>query len=227
MAQAASLMPCRGATGEGWGAKASWVGAVGWGGSGAGGGGQGAWTRSSHTVARGALLPDPSRPSPPRAISSDSRLGASVSPSGGAGREQRWFQSRLQGAPMSGAVELEPEPPLRRWEPVEEAGQSGAWVWGIRGGGGGSRAGVLVTVAVGLRRARRSERIRTLPLFGAPASPSDPSFLLSGGESAGIRVRACPGCLGSGRNWVPWCRSHPRSRAFGAVLSDRKVSMSR
>lgn len=104
MAQAASLMPCRGATGEGWGAKASWVGAVGWGGSGAGGGGQGAWTRRSHTVARGALLPDPSRPSPSRAISSDSRLGASVSPSGGAGREQRWFQSRLQGAPMSGAA---------------------------------------------------------------------------------------------------------------------------
>lgn len=44
------------------------------------------------------------QPSPPRAVSSSSRLGASVSPSSGAGREQRWFRSRLQGAPMSGAA---------------------------------------------------------------------------------------------------------------------------
>lgn len=92
-----------------------------------------------------------------------------------------------------------------------------------------SRAGVLATVAVGFGRARRSERIRTLPPLEAPASPSDrtlPSCCreesprVSGSEpvlaASGV---AAAGFLGEGH--------HPKSLAFGAVLSDRKVSMSR
>lgn len=54
----------------------------------------------------------------------------------------------------------------------------------------------MVAVAVGGCGALRSERIRTLPPLGAPAAPSDPSFLLSGEETAVVRVRPCPDRFG-------------------------------
>lgn len=77
--------------------------------------------------------------------------------------------------------------------------------------------GVLAVVAVGGCGAWRSERTRVL---GAPAAPSDPSFLLSGVESAGAEVPACPAASGV----VPAsARSPPKCGAIGAVLSNPKV----
>lgn len=119
------------------------------------------------------MLPDPSRLSPPGAISSDSRLGASVSPSGGAGREQRWFQSRLQGAPMSGAAGAGARAAA---ETVgASAGDRSAWGPGSgESGGGGCRgpASWRLWPSDSEGPGGLSGLGPSRPL-GAPASPSD------------------------------------------------------
>lgn len=137
----------------------------------------------------------------PETVSPGSRLEASVSPSSGAGREQRWFRSRLQGAPMSGAAGAGARA-VAETVGARARGRSA----GVLGPGdpGGFRVGILAVVAVGGCGAWRSERTRVLPPLGAPAAPSDPSsFLLSGGEFAGAEVRACPGHFGSGSSPGP------------------------
>lgn len=83
--------------------------------------------------------------------------------------------------------------------------------------------GVLAAVAVGGCGGCRSERTRVLPPLGAPGAPSVPSFLLSGEESAGAEVRACPGWLRERSQPGSSAQSHLKCGAIGAVLGDRKV----
>lgn len=87
--------------------------------------------------------------------------------------------------------------------------------------------GALAVVAVGGYGAWRSERTRVLLPLGAPAALSDPSFLLSGEDSAGARVRACPGRFGSGRSLGPRRGHTPSAVPSGRSSATGKCSKGR
>lgn len=81
--------------------------------------------------------------------------------------------------------------------------------------------GVLAVMAVGGCGAGRSERTRAIPPLRASAAPCDPSFLLE--EFRGYRGPSLPWPLRERSQPGSSARSHPKRRAIGAVLSDRKV----